>query len=76
MSIEKEFTINGIIEVTEGGYSGKFFVIDEIDYCPKSKIKDFITFKCSSLNGRISDFKFDNRCSIQIGLLTIRKIIS
>ena len=72
MSIEKEFTINGIIEITEGDYSGKFFVIDEINYSPRSKIKDFITFKCSSLNGNISDFKFDNLCSIQIGILTIR----
>ncbi len=73
MKTEKNFTINGIIEITEGDYLGKHFVINKINKSPHTKIPNFISFECSSLNGNISNFKFDNHCSIQIGILTILK---
>lgn len=69
IDIEKQFCIDGIIEVTEGEHKGKFFVIDEIDESSPT----LTCFKCSYLSGLGMDLKFDNLCARQIGILTVRQ---
>lgn len=71
---KKPFTLNGLVQVTEGSFINKFFRVIEVLPIPKDDtvLPDLVQIKCKPLTGVYNpDFPylFDNYSARQIGEL-------
>ena len=73
--MEKEyFEINGLVKVTEGSYKDQYFIVTEIDNShPTLQLITCISLTHTDITKNRPDFKFDQLCAIQIGVLTKNK---